>query len=260
VYFYCVSSEKFAKLYFHVRIFLYSSEDMCTLTFIPKSNAGFIVTSNRDEAPGRATINPKIYTYAGIKLLFPKDELAGGTWIGLSDKNRFISLLNGGFTAHDRQDSYRISRGIIVTDLLIADNVLKTIESYNFSGVEPFTLVIIDWAKQLRIFELVWDGEAHHLSEKPLAPQIWSSSLLYSAQIKQKREQWFSKFLLEHINPSAEQLLKFHKTSGEGNPETDLIMDRVFVKTKSVTQIIMQDSITMYYEDLQNKNSRTTTF
>lgn len=240
--------------------FLYYSEAMCTLTFIPKSNAGFIITSNRDEAPGRATIDPEIYSYEGTKLLFPKDQLAGGTWIGLSDKNRFISLLNGGFTAHKRQDSYRMSRGIIVTDLLIAENVLTAIKSYNFLGVEPFTLVIVDWAKKLRIFQLVWDGEAHHLSEKPLAPQIWSSSLLYSESMKKKREQWFSGFLFEHLNPSAEQLLKFHKTAGEGNPETDLIMDRVFVKTKSVTQIILQDSVTMYYEDLQNKKISTATF
>ena len=56
---------------------------MCTITFIPKSNNDFILTSNRDEAPGRETFPPEIYEEEGVKLLYPKDALAGGTWIGL---------------------------------------------------------------------------------------------------------------------------------------------------------------------------------
>ena len=63
---------------------------MCTLTFIPIENDGFILTSNRDEAPGRNTIEPKRYQEGGTELLFPKDELAGGTWIGVSDKKRLV--------------------------------------------------------------------------------------------------------------------------------------------------------------------------
>ena len=226
---------------------------MCTLTFMPQSDGGFVITSNRDEAPGRETLMPAIYEQDGSRLLFPKDVLAGGTWIGLSDRKRFVSLMNGGFTAHKREPSYRMSRGVIVTTLLAADSLLGAIEAFSFSGIEPFTLIAVDYSETLQIFELVWDGENSHLSEKPLAPAIWSSSLLYSEEMKKKREKWFANLLFEHIHPTAEQLLQFHKTAGEGDPRTDLIMDRGFVKTKSITQIVATSSVEMYYEDLQKE-------
>lgn len=229
---------------------------MCTLTFVPKHNNGFILTSNRDEAPDRATLSPEVYEINGSRLLYPKDVLAGGTWIGVSDKERLVCLLNGGFTAHEREDSYRMSRGIIVTDLLLAQDPLETITHYDFEGVEPFTVVLLLWHRDLCVYELVWDGIDSHFSEKPLIPQIWSSSLLYSEEIKKKREQWFSNFLFDEIDPTEEAILHFHKSAGEGNPDTDLIMDRVFVRTKSITQIKKEFGVQMRYEDLQ-KNSIT---
>ncbi|PVW17043.1 NRDE family protein [Marixanthomonas spongiae] len=226
---------------------------MCTLTFIPTSNKGFILTSNRDEAPGRKTLPPKIYYENNTGLLFPKDELAGGTWIGVSDKKRLVCLLNGGFTAHERKDEYRMSRGIIVTHLLTVDDAVSEVKKYDFEGIEPFTIVMVDWSHHLRIFELVWDETDIHFSEKPLAPQIWSSSLLYTEKMKQKREQWFSGFLFENLRPTSEKILHFHKTAGEGNTESDVIMDRGFVKTKSITQVVKNDEVTMRYEDLEKE-------
>ena len=233
---------------------------MCTLTFIPKHNNGFILTSNRDEAPGRETEPPELYELNGSKLLFPKDMLAGGTWIGVSDKNRLVCLLNGGFTAHKRQEEYRMSRGIIVTDLLVADRPLETIKKYNFEGIEPFTIILLDWNSATRVYEVVWDGIDYHLTEKPLAPLIWSSSLLYSEEMKKKRETWFSEFLFETMDPDSGTLLNFHKTAGEGNRETDLIMDRGFVKTKSITQIKKESAIEMRYEDLQKNETTSVRF
>ena len=225
---------------------------MCTVTFIPQSSNGFILSSNRDEAPGRNTLTPQIYRVNETELIFPKDEVAGGTWIGVSEKQRLICLLNGGFTAHQRKDTYRMSRGVIVTDLLTANNAQQKIKSFNFQGIEPFTIILLDWSRDLRINELVWDGSQVHYAEKPLAPQIWSSSLLYSEEVKKKRESWFSEFLLDHMSPSEEEILHFHKTAGDGNIESDVIMDRGFVKTKSISVIskIGREG-TFRYEDLQ---------
>jgi hypothetical protein len=224
---------------------------MCTVTFVPKSVTDFILTSNRDEAPARNTIAPQVYSIENIDLLFPKDEVAGGTWIGLSERERMICLLNGGFTAHDRKDRYRMSRGIIVTDLLVAEDALSEIENYDFNDIEPFTIIMVNWKDQLRLHELVWDGIDSHLKEKSLAPHIWSSSLLYSEEEKHKRNQWYTQFLFENLNPSDVELLNFHKTAGDGNKHSDVIMDRGFVKTKSITQISKNKTITFRYEDLQ---------
>ncbi|MBT8262000.1 MAG: NRDE family protein [Bacteroidia bacterium] len=228
---------------------------MCTLTLMPQTDGGLIITSNRDEAPNRETLLPELYQINGSDLLYPKDMLAGGTWIGVSDRKRFVCLMNGGFKAHERKSEYRMSRGIIVTNLLSAEDFLKAVDSYDFQDIEPFTIVAVDWSVKLRIYELIWDGANYHLTEKPLAPAIWSSSLLYSEEMKRKREAWFSDFLFDNLSPSENELLDFHKNAGEGNPETNLIMDRIFVKTKSITQVMVKDSIEMYYEDLQNKKT-----
>ena len=226
---------------------------MCTVTFIPKSLDGFILTSNRDESPLRSTIPPKLYNVNGVDMLFPKDTVAGGTWFGVSSRKRLICLLNGGFKAHEREDNYRMSRGVIVTDLLASEDALASFEAFNFQGIEPFTIILVDWKKELILFELVWDGKESHISEKPLAPHIWSSSLLYSEEMKKKRVSWFSEFIFENLNPSEAELLEFHKTAGDGNTETDLVMDRGFVKTKSITQFLKSERLILKYEDLQAK-------
>ena len=75
---------------------------MCTVTIIPQENNGFVLTSNRDEAPDRVSLAPDFYLVDGIKLLFPKDKM-GGTWIGVSEKNRVVCLLNGAFEKHERK-------------------------------------------------------------------------------------------------------------------------------------------------------------
>lgn len=234
---------------------------MCTVTFVPQSKTSFVLTSNRDEAPNRSTLPPKVYVGDGAQLLFPKDELAGGTWIGVSDKNRLICLLNGGFEAHKREESYRLSRGVIVTTLLSIPQAEQAIADYDLNGVEPFTLILADWNSDLHLFELVWDGKQKHFSKKPIRPHIWSSSLLYTSEVKKKRESWFSQFLSESTATSKDELLHFHKTAGDGNSATDLIMDRGFVKTKSISQFLKNDDdICLRYEDLQNEQITINSF
>lgn len=226
---------------------------MCTLTFIPKSNTDFILTSNRDEAPDRNTFPPKTYEEEGVRILYPKDAVAGGTWIGCSEKKRVISIMNGGFVAHKRKASYRKSRGLVVKDLLTTENVVDKVQGYNFEGIEPFTIVIIDWNEELRLFQLVWDEEKVHFSQEENKPVIWSSSPLYPSELKSKREKWFTDFLEETPNPTSADLIFFHKNAGDGNAESDLIIDRGYVKTKSITQVIKNaETVQMLYEDLES--------
>ncbi len=233
---------------------------MCTVTFAPKPNNSFVLTSNRDEAPQRNTIPPQVYTLDGTRVLFPKDELAGGTWIGTSEKKRLVCLLNGGFEPHERKDAYRMSRGIIVTNLLRGEDAVKALRQFDYNDIEPFTIILVDWHESVRIYELVWDGSAAHIDEKPAIPQIWSSSLLYTSEVKRKRESWFSEFLLGSDDPSAKELIDFHRVAGDGDSENDLIMDRGFVKTKSISQITKKDDdICFRYEDLQSEEITTTT-
>jgi len=235
---------------------------MCTVTFIPFESNTFILTSNRDEAPGRETLPPEKYKVDNVELLFPKDKVAGGSWIGVSEKKRLICLLNGGFTAHERAESYRMSRGIIVTEFLTSNDVEASIKKFDFKGIEPFTIILVQWQRHLQLHELVWDGNKAHFTEKSLIPHIWSSSLLYSQAMKDKRENWFESFLKKTKKPSEKELLMFHKTAGDTNLESRLVMDRGFVKTKSITQVVYNDNneLKMRYEDLQQNTITQNTF
>ena len=91
---------------------------MCTVTLIPTPENNFILTSNRDEAINRLTLQPEFYRVGSTRMLFPKDALAGGTWIGVSDKNTMICLLNGGFVTHQRKSSNRHRRVVLEKELM----------------------------------------------------------------------------------------------------------------------------------------------
>lgn len=225
---------------------------MCTLTFIPLSNNNFVLTSNRDEAPDRQTFPPKIYNENGIDLLYPKDLVAGGTWIGVSQRKRAMSLMNGGFTNHKRREFYRKSRGLVLKDLLKAENFASELTHYNFDGIEPFTAVAVEWDNDLILKTLVWDEQDLHIIPEPIVPKIWSSSPLYSGDKKIRREKWFLDFIEKIKVLSSEEIFQFHKIAGDGDLETNLVMDRGFVKTKSITQLEKRgDEVKVTYEDLQ---------
>lgn len=228
---------------------------MCTisLTTHPENPDGFILTSNRDEASERKTFPPDFKTENNRILLFPEDAVAGGSWIGVSDRKRVLCLMNGGFIAHKREDAYRMSRGLVLKDWLIAENIETEIQNYNLKDIEPFTVVIADWSSKLFFAEFVWDGSQKHFKKLPLYPQIWSSSPLYTSEMKKLRESWFSAFQKQKAL-SVANLWEFHHSAGKGDKEVDLIIDRGFLKTKSISQIeFLPGNLNFKYEDLQKE-------
>lgn len=230
---------------------------MCTVTFIPQNNFNFVLTSNRDEAPNRISLPPEVYILSNVKTLFPKDKVAGGSWIGAGENARVLCVLNGGFEKHKRKESYKLSRGVVVKDLLISKTIESSVDAYNFEDVEPFTLVIVDWNTELKLYELVWDGSKKHFANLPLKPKIWSSSTLYTKDMKEERLQWFSDFKSKNKLDS-ETLMKFHSKSNPCNQDYGIIMNRGFVKTTSVTQVVKeQNNISMSFTDLTS-NTMTT--
>ncbi|ARV15320.1 NRDE family protein [Polaribacter sp. SA4-12] len=230
---------------------------MCTVTYLPLGNNNFILTSNRDETPLRNTIHPQEYLENGVLLKYPKDELAGGTWVGLSDKKRLVCLLNGGFEIHKRKSSYKMSRGIIVKNILSADDSVSYINNFDFTEIEPFTLVLVDWKQQLETYELVWDGITKHFTKLKQEPKIWSSSTLYTQQMKQLRKEWFADFLKENIGYQQDKIVQFHENDTLGTPDFSIKMKRPFVETVSITSIIkIASKVKMNYLDFVN-NSKT---
>jgi len=223
---------------------------MCTVTLIPVKNK-FVLTSNRDEAIGRKTLPIDSYHVNDTRMLFPKDQVAGGTWIAASEHQQMICLLNGGYQNHTKLNMYRHSRGVVVTDILSGNSLSKDMEAYNCEGLEPFTLVGVDWSNELAFYELVWDGKKKHFSKLDTSiPHIWSSSTLYTDEMKQMRKDWFADYQLNN-KIDINSIINFHKTGGVGNEFYDLQIKRGDLQTRSITQVYLDnDSPIMRYEDL----------
>ncbi len=208
---------------------------MCTVTFIPLGNNDFILTSNRDEQSKRKTIAPKSYQEDGVTMVFPKDALAGGTWIGTSDKKRLICLLNGAYQKHQKKATYRKSRGLIVKELLKEKNGFEALELIDLLDIEPFTLIMIEWETSLIAKELIWDGKNKNISKIAITPRIWSSATLYTPEMKETRKKWFDEWLQENKVMNKTAIIAFHQDKTKGASEFSIQMKRSYIQTISTT-------------------------
>jgi uncharacterized protein with NRDE domain len=227
---------------------------MCTVTYLPLKDNNFILTSNRDETPLRKATSPNTYLENGIELTYPKDELAGGTWIGTSNKNRLVCLLNGAFTNHSRNKYYKMSRGVIVKNILSTDDAVGYINEFDFIEIEPFTLILVDYLGQLETYELVWDGTQKHFKKLVQEPKIWSSSTLYSDEMKELRNGWFANWLAENEDFKQDKIIQFHQNENLGNAEISPKMKRAFTETVSTTSIKKENKkiVITYFDYLKD--------
>ncbi len=227
---------------------------MCTLTYVPQigDELNFILTDNRDESVNRPAKFPKVYSELNSQLFYPKDKRAGGTWFGIGKEKRAMALLNGAFKRHKRAISYRKSRGLVVKELLAAKDLKKTIENYDFTGIEAFFGVIFSWENQMEIIEVIWDGEKKYLNNKAAKePHIWSSAMTFSLEEHVKKEMNFQTFLKENQQAEnlSELLWKFHQSK-----EAGMILDYGVLKTTSVSRFTKKGRNQYFkYRDLITK-------
>ncbi len=228
---------------------------MCTVTFLPLSNTGFILTSNRDEQYSRLpALPPQEYVIGDISVVFPKDGQAGGTWIATSG-NVTVCLLNGAFEAHQSKPPYRQSRGLMMLDFFGYESPEVFVEQYNFTNLEPFTLLVVEHRNALLLTEIRWtDTGSLHIAEKDAhQPHLWSSATLYPASVGAEREQWFANWLTRQPNYQREDIVHFHEFGGTGDEANDLRMRRSSVATVSITSVRHQTNETrLWYKDLKN--------
>lgn len=233
---------------------------MCTVSFIPLQN-GFLLTSNRDEKIYRPTIAPQVYIENDLKLLYPKDEKAGGTWIVVKEDGTTIVLLNGAFVNHQKKENYSTSRGVILKEIIKAKQSLLHFQEMNLDNVEPFTLIII---QNNILTEVKWDEVEKHIIPRSIAkPHLWSSSTLYTRKQKNIRKLWFESFCRYNKPLSANKVLSFHTNSNADNTVYGLVIDRKNkIKTVSITQLLLKNStVEMTYIDrISNTKTEKITF
>lgn len=222
---------------------------MCTVTYIPTPE-GCIVTSNRDEKITRErALSPQEYLIEGKKIIFPKDPKAGGTWVA-NNETKIIVLLNGAQEKHIPKPNYRKSRGLIVLDLMTTEKTLDYWKTIDLTDIEPFTIVLVENNK---LTQLQWNEVEKSTTEFDSKQfHIWSSSTLYSKEIREKRKEWFQDFIKSKNAPTPEEILHFHQFTESENKEFGLqINHNDVLKTISITQCkVKNDIIQMKYLDL----------
>jgi len=232
---------------------------MCTVTFLPKGKNDYVLTSNRDETPKRAALPPKAYSVGETTIYFPKDPLAGGTWIATDKRHFTICLLNGGFEKHSHTPPYRLSRGQMVLQFFEFNNLNSFKDQFDFKGMEPFTLVIVDNQHgKTKLDQLVWDGESlHPKSLDAETTHIWSSSTLYPEPVRAERKSWFSLWVAQQTAYNQKDIMQFHKSGGKGDAWNDFVMNRdQVVMTVSITSIEKtQQEFALIYEDLTKEKA-----
>ena len=228
---------------------------MCTATYLPLGPTGFILTHSRDEKSIRPSARlPNEFRISEWAVTFPQDPQGKGTWIASGHRTdgtqTTVCLLNGAFMPHQPQSPYKHSRGLVIPHFFSYPSLGDFAESYDFAGIEPFTLLSIE---ESQLTELRWNGSRLFIAEKdPQQPHIWSSVTLYMPDVIQQRESWFQRWQQQITDWSPDAIRAFHLSAGEGDPHNAVRMNRQNqYLTVSLTQVIQEHGQTgLQYEDL----------
>lgn len=138
---------------------------MCTLVLAWRvfPDAPVAVAANRDEWLDRPSQPPAVFG-EDPRVLAPRDEEAGGTWIGYNEHDVFVGLTN---RWTDGPDGDR-SRGLLVREALaapFAEDAVRRIErELDDRAYEPFHLVAADVNAALVVAA---DGRRHVVTFEP---------------------------------------------------------------------------------------------
>lgn len=233
---------------------------MCTVSFV-NVNDKIIITSNRDEKVVRpSAIPPKNYTINGKNIIFPKDPKAGGTWFVVDADGTVLVLLNGAAEKHKVELPYRKSRGLIVLDIISSLSPKDFWEEIDLGNIEPFTLVLF---QNRELFQLRWNGIQKETTPLDIHKNhVWSSSTLYSREIRENRSNWFYTFLETNSEISETEMLRFHRYTEQENQENGLVINRNDeMKTLSITQsVIEKNKVAILHYDLIHQKDFMTSF
>ena len=218
---------------------------MCTVTFVP-TEEGFVFSSNRDEDPQRAAQNLVEDERGDLKVYFPQDKGASGTWFAYSNADQFACVLNGAFEPHQRKEFYTMSRGIMALAYFDYTTIDEFINTFNFEGMEPFTLILYNKGD---FKELKWDEvELHVRSLSVQDIHLWSSATLYNQEWWLDRSVNFKEFVARK-QPDQVGIMDYHKTVlpfvpealqaflGSSSPLTNLPVKTTSVSTLEKTSL-----------------------
>ncbi len=233
---------------------------MCTLIFFPAKD-GVHFASLRDESILRKqAITPQIITNeTGLQVVMPIDGEAGGSWIGASNEGVIMVLMNGAFVKHKHSPPYAKSRGLILKEMLLAEDFKSLWATMDLTNIEPFSIFCYNHTHFIR---LTWTSEQK--VETPLnssTAHVFSSCTLYNTEMATFREQAINSWMEQSPKVDRASTLLFLQTAFEQST-TGFFLNRETVKTISYTYLkILGQSpskISFHYTDLlTNQESKT---
>lgn len=140
-------------------------------------------------------------------------------------------------------------------DILAAGNIYNYLDHFDFSAVEPFTLLITESFPSANIHEFRWDGEKMHEKElNPALSHIWSSATLYNEEQSALRKEWFNNWLVKYREHDDFNISMFHRSRHTEDEEINLIMNRNNrLRTVSITGLVLEHNRGLLtYHDLLN--------
>lgn len=173
---------------------------MCTVILKVEGDGRLWVAANRDEVLVRPATGPR--RWGGEDFVAPRDEVGGGSWLGLTSRGLFVAVTNR-FGA--QKDDTRQSRGHLVLDALRQPSAaalhawLATLAPTRFNA---FHLVYSDGVDTF----LTWsDGASLH--RQTLAPGLHFVTERSFGAAKPERVRYLEERLSElGPTPTAEQL------------------------------------------------------
>jgi hypothetical protein len=131
---------------------------MCTLAWLPRAD-GFTLWHSRDERRSRGVGIPPVVEHGnGVGWISPRDSDSGGTWVGINTHGVTVGIANLFVGGNPVPLGRKISRGLLVHQLLDSPSILQVerrVRSFGLDPFEPFTLVSLGTGKAPVI--LRWD-------------------------------------------------------------------------------------------------------
>jgi uncharacterized protein with NRDE domain len=134
---------------------------MCTLVTAFRVVEGWplVVAANRDERLDRPSSGLRVSTSKARRILAPRDEVKGGTWLGVNDQGLFVGITNR-FGAG--LDDSRDSRGLLVQEALEEPSAPALRERLSSLPPERFNAFHLYYADAQAAFFLWSDASVLH--------------------------------------------------------------------------------------------------
>lgn len=216
---------------------------MCTVAFVPKPGAGYLLGHNRDELRRRSRGgHPRRYDRQGRAFLAPRDPDGGGSWIGVNDAGVTLCMLNAADSDPSRLPPEPTSRGRVLWEMLhlegvetaarrlASDDRLRRVRAFHMVVVEPGDA----GASAVR---LRWNGSRLETDRFEGGPRLFVSSSLAGLGVEEARGSSWHRLLARHPLPGREELVGWLASHEPERGPLSVCMHRPEAETVSRTLV-----------------------